>query len=133
MGSAGKGMSHLDYSTNPSLSPPIQFPERPCESQNCEGSLTLNFNRGFLSCGGLTSVQCHHLTFGESAWEPFPPMRRHHLYGTGLTLWNGDVWMTGGDSKTEMFKNGVWVDGPDLPASCTSHNMIQVSEDEVML
>ena len=119
------------YLTNPILSKASFIPERPCEADNCHGAISVEFEGGILSCGGGNSLLCHHYAWGATAWTTRPPMQRSHFPGSAVVLGGTKVWVSGGSTKTDLFQNGTWTDGPDLQESCFLHSFVALSEEEV--
>ena len=121
------------YLTNPILSKASFIPERPCEADNCHGAISVEFEGGILSCGGGNSLLCHHYAWGATSWTARPPMTRSHFPGKAVVLGGNKIWVSGGSTKTDLFENGAWTDGPDLLRECTLHSFVALSDNEACI
>ena len=57
-------------------------------------------------------------------------MLMQHTSGSAVVMGN-KIWVAGNGLETEIFEDGTWKLGPDMPSSCIDHKLIQISNDEV--
>jgi len=90
-------------------------------------------NGKVVTCGGYESIRpnpylssCYKLERG--IWSALPNMKENRARAAASVTDNGELIVTGGQNmdysalnSTEIFKNGVWEYGPQLPVSMASH------------
>ena len=98
-------------------------------------------DEGFLVCQEEWSQQCKHLKLGATTWTPVPGMQLRRLWG-GFTNIGNRLWVTGGQDSffpypteiyktTELFSDGTWIQGVDLPEERSGHCMTNMGEEKV--
>ena len=93
-------------------------------------------------CGGYANnsalTGCHTLSLDDT-WVPAPPMLDGRV--DGAAGWVGSEWMVTGGSNgevggwlasTELFKDGEWSAGTDLPVAVQGHCMVQLNNTHVL-
>ena len=122
LGRAG-GTQSADFSlVDTSVSTSPWFPIFP-GGTNTGFAVGFFYKKGFFACGGHSQSEvCQHLALGADEWTAMPSMPNIRRSAGFVALGRTTLWVLGGTNMagdvqqtTDMFSNGKWYPGPDLP------------------
>ncbi|TRY69028.1 hypothetical protein TCAL_01410 [Tigriopus californicus] len=107
----------------------------------------INDNTTPLVCGGFPYEEgivytdlCYTFDFAENRWSPSDiALTSPRRFGASLTLPDGRIWVTGGQGEagttasTEIFENGTFGPGPDMPVPKEDHCIVQLDETRTLV
>merc|ERR1712180_499 len=116
----------------------LNIPESPLDT--CTKPSSVYFNRSIVLCGGEDenkSTACYNHELGTAEWSAMPSLNEHRERFTMNAV--GDLIAVIGGFKSgtdvEVFKDGQWVQGPDLRAmhGVVHHCAVSYGESQIMV